>query len=449
MPGRNRSGQAPDTGSEPVRLVVSDLTNIEAFNFKPGHQGFLDFCRTVFAKPEPQFLRTDDDELVVFRHADLRTLAAMPAMGNVPSGVLCADMAAAARKFGFGESASSSTTGQAIADGFANQFFFNNDPIRAPLRRMTLAQIGPKAAPSMIDLARSIAVQTLAATRRDQRIDFTRDIAERFVVAFWTRIVGLSEHEALAVTALVRAMSAVFVRFDTPAAFQAADDAFAAYMSILDRAARRSLAHQPHPILAALDSGLAQLDLVDDPAYAGIVPKSAGKMLAGLLIDGFHTVATTATSVANVLAHRPEVLAQLERMPSLWPAAIAEALRLQPVALIFKRYTSDDVFHNGFLIPKHTRVAMMWAAGNHDPAAFPAPETYDLARNSAAVTSFGGGSQICPGRHMAQMLTQALLQTIACEGLELAPEQAADEWTRSTVFLQLRSFPVVLRQRST
>jgi cytochrome P450 len=213
------------------------------------------------------------------------------------------------------------------------------------------------------------------------------------------------------------------------------------------RAALRSLAAGGHPFVEGLAAELARIDLADDPDGAGIVPANVGAMLAGVLTDGFHTTAVAAANAVWVLARHPNDLAEIRANPALLPAAIAEAWRLEPPALMFNSYAIGDIVHDGFLIPKGTGVLMMWGAGNHDPRVFRDPGRFDLSRGAQRLTTFGVGAQICPGRHVAAMLARMLIEGFEAADLTIEPADDADAWVEGHILSELRAFPVRLRRR--
>jgi cytochrome P450 len=428
--------------TDSVRLDIASLRSLTSFGYGGGRDAFREFCRSIFTEESPRFLRTDDDRLVVFRHADLRRMAAIPELGNVPSGVLAARARGDAPAGG-----ADSFVGAAMVEVFANQFFFTNAPIHAPLRRMTLAQIGPKRINELGSVARDCVRRILAETPIETRIDFVRDVAVRLTVYFWGARLGLTEAELQALVPVVRAMSPAFsARLDL-AELRLADQAFSAYRRLVEGAALRSLAAGGHPFVEDLAAELAGIDLADDPYGAGIVPANVGVMLAGVLAEGFHTTAVAATNAVWVLARQPGVLQDVSDDPSLLPAAIAEAWRLEPPALMFNSYAIDDIDYKGWLIPKGTGVLMMWGAGNHDPGAFPDPDRFDLSRGGRGLTTFGGGAQICPGRHVAGLLTRVLIEEIAAAGLVVEPIDDTDAWIDGHILSELRVFPVRLARR--
>jgi cytochrome P450 len=165
-----------------------------------------------------------------------------------------------------------------------------------------------------------------------------------------------------------------------------------------------------------------------------------GAFLAGYLIDAFHTSALGSANAVCALLERPDVMAQVRASPALLPAAIIEALRLDPPVILLKRYALNDSTIAGVGIRKGIQIAMMWAAGNLDPQAFREPERFEIARQHQRLTTFGTGAHICPGRHAALMLSRILLEAILQGGkLGLA---GLPQWHEQHLMCQLKSLPV-------
>src|SRR5215218_3654964 len=80
----------PENGGElleatlPAPIDIAGLGTVTDYGFTGGRDTLKEFCRNVFAKPEPRFLRNADNDLVVFRYADLRAMGAIHAIANVP-----------------------------------------------------------------------------------------------------------------------------------------------------------------------------------------------------------------------------------------------------------------------------------------------------------------------------------------------------------------------------
>ena len=424
----------------PVRLDVAALPTLRDCGFTGGRNSFRSFCSTVFAADEPRFLRTDDNDLVVFRHADLRSLGIMPELANVPPAVLFAKVYEQAQ-------AGRPAVGMAVARVISNQVFTANPPIHGPIRRMLLDQIGPRQTAQMEDLARATVQRILEETEGAGEIDLVADVAHRLTARFWAAHLGMTDEEAAATEACVQSMTPLFFVERTLDEFRLVDEAFARYGELVERAALRSLGEGGHPMVEALAAGLSKIDLEDDPAGAGIVPQNVGALLAGNLFDGFHTAAVAAANTVYTLLRHPEALATLRASPHLMERAVFESLRLEPPILYLKRYVSRDIEYDGMLIPEGTLAVMFWAAGNHDPSAFPAPADFDLSRSHQGLSTFGAGPHICPGRFVAVMLARALLETLR-DRVEPGLADEPDAWIDNLAMSQLKTLPLRIRSRA-
>lgn len=426
------------SAADVVPLDVSSLPTLADLGFTGGRDSFQAFCARAFQDDAPRFLRTGADELVVFRHADLRALGAMAQVENVPPGLLLP---------GFGQSPPDpAPLGWVMVDVLSNQLFTTNAPIHPPVRRLLLNQLSAKSAAAMEDLARQV-VQSIVDEFPDHgEIDFVADVAEKLTARFWGSLLGMTQAEVVDLAISVRDLTPLFEVERSVEGVQQADAAFTRYRSLIETACQRSLAAGDSPLVAAMASELAKIDLQDDPQHAGVVPKSVGALLAGNLVDGLHTAATAAVNAVYALHRRPQVLAAVRAAPEKLLAAIFEALRLEPPVIFLQRHVFADLVYDGVLIPAGTRISMFWGAGNLDPQAFPSPLQFDLTRSHQGLTTFGGGLHICPGRFVAVMLTKVLLETLASNRVQTELVDTAYPWIGNHMMSQLRAMPLHVRR---
>jgi cytochrome P450 len=431
------SSAATSQERPPVPLEISALPSLADMGFSGGRDSFRSFVANVFASESPRFLRTDENALVVFRHADLRAFGALADVGNVPPAMLAARRPADATP-------EEAPPGSAIADVLSNQVFFANPPIHGPIRRLLLNQIGPKGTSALEPVARAVTRDILDGQAGKEILDLVSDIAEPLAVRFWATLLSMTEAEMADMSAIVPALTPLlFLKRDKAEARQL-DVALRRYGDLVEAAALRSLAEGRHPMVTAMAAELAGIQLDDDPELSGIVPKNVGKLLAGNLFDGFHTAALGAANTFYALMRYPEASAQIKASPDLLPTAISEALRLEPPVITLNRLALADVEYDGMLIRKGTSVAMFWGAGNLDPAAFPNPMTFDLSRSHQGLTTFGGGSHICPGRFAATMLTRVMLEAFAERNLVAEPIEG-ETWIQGHTMSQLATLPARVR----
>lgn len=428
-------------------LAIADLVAVEDMGFTGGRRGLRAFCAQAFREGAPRFLRTRAHEVVLFRHADLRGFGVLPEVGSMAPAVLFPGLLDMGK--GDAPQDASPPLGAAIAEVISNQVFTANPPIHGPLRRLLQGQLGPKQAAAMEEVAGALLRDILCTLPDGSEIDFVTDVAEQLTARFWGARIGMTDAEVQEAAHAARGMTALFYLDPDAETIAHADAAMARYRRVVSAAARRSLAQGGHSFVTELAEGLARIDLPDDPGEAGIVPKDVGALLAGNLVDGFHTAALACVNTLYALLHHPDAYAQVRETPALIPAAVMEALRCEPPVILLKRQALRDVVHDGVRIPAGTAVVMMWGAGNHDPSVYPDPLAFRLDRAHSGVTTFGTGVHICPGRNMAAMLARVLLRTLEEEGIGFAPcDPGEGAWIEGHMMNQLRTLPVRVVRRA-
>ncbi|MDG3579996.1 cytochrome P450 [Rhizobium sp. YJ-22] len=419
-------------------LDIQLLPTTADFGFSGGRDNFRAFCRRVFSTKEPRFLRTPENQLVVFRHADLTLFGTAPEVGNVPIGRMYPNR--------FKENASPERLpGWEIGEVIASQVFTFNPPLHGPARRLLLNWLGPKQVSQMEEPAREVAREIIFRIRNGETVDLVHTVADAVVVGFWSKLLRLTDEETMAIGRCAHEMTRLFHAHRSREDLEVLDQAFAEYARILDQASIRGM-EEGDPAMLEIAARLKELDFPDDPHEVGLVPKSVGAVLAGNLVDGFHTAALAAANTFHALLQNPEALASVLAAPKTLPRAIAEALRLEPPVLTLNRYILRDFHFDGLVLPAGNKVVMMWAAGNHDPSVFPEPERFDMGRPQTGLTTFGSGIHICPGRYVGVMLTRVLLEEFAAQGVELRNAEAPAEWIPDHFMNQLKVFPVTVNR---
>lgn len=419
-------------------LDISSFPTLAEAGFSGGRDNFREFCRHIFRSHEPRFLRTEEGQLVVFRHADLTRFGTAPEIGVLPIGQMYP------ARFRDGAKPEE-TPGWKVGEVISGQIFTFNPPLHGPARRMILNWIGPKQVSQMEDLARSVAREVIGRIRDGETIDLVEAVSEAVVVGFWSRLLYLTDQESGAIGQAAREMTRLFYVKRSQDDQRELDRAFEDYARLLHLAAERGLA-KGDPALLEIEAKLRELDFSDDPFETGIVPKSVGSVLAGNLVDGFHTAALAAANTIHTLLHHPEALDTVRQSPDLLPKAITEALRLEPPVLALSRYVLREFHVDDWILPAGNKVMMIWAAGNHDPCVFPDPERFVLNRPQVGLTTFGTGIHICPGRHAGVMLTRIMLEEFLSQGVTIEPAEEKPEWIPDHFMNQLRVFPATIRR---
>ena len=163
---------------------------------------------------------------------------------------------------------------------------------------------------------------------------------------------------------------------------------------------------------------------------------------AVMMFGGIETSEGMTTSLFWHVLTTPGALEAIVRDRTVIANAVEESLRLEPAAGRVDRYATEDVELGGAHIGRGDLVIVSLTAANRDPAMFPDPDRFDIARDNArSHLAFAQGPHACVGLHLARLETQVALEAAVerWPGLRLA-----DGATPPTglVFRKPRTLPV-------
>lgn len=190
------------------------------------------------------------------------------------------------------------------------------------------------------------------------------------------------------------------------------------------RAAARAVVQGLEPgaspaALAAADRAVETLDsLIGDPpalkapgaaAPRGLAPEVLRHNLIFLLNAGHETTTRLIAGLAVRLLEAP-ALARMALAPGGAEALVEEQLRLDPPLAFVPRYLAQPMA--GW--PAGTRVFLLIAAANRDPAVFPDPDSFRPGRgNAAAHLAFLAGRHLCLGASLARLEASIAVRHLA------------------------------------
>jgi cytochrome P450 len=125
-----------------------------------------------------------------------------------------------------------------------------------------------------------------------------------------------------------------------------------------------------------------------------------------LLLAGSETTTNLIGNGMLALVRYRDQLERLRREPSLLPNAIEEILRFDSPVQSTGRFTHSDVELGGTQIARGTVMFVINAAANRDPARFPNPDEFDIARTPNDHLAFGDGIHFCIGAPLARLEAQ-------------------------------------------
>ena len=157
-------------------------------------------------------------------------------------------------------------------------------------------------------------------------------------------------------------------------------------------------------------------------------------------------VETTYRSTGNLLfglLSNPEQLDAVRSDRSLIPQAIEEAVRWEAPLLVITRVATRDTELAGMAIPAGSAVMPMLGAANRDEDRYPDPDRFDIFRAPKPCISWGIGTHVCLGMHLARLEMRVALNRLLdrLPDLRLDPE-GKDPHIRGQVFRWPTSLPV-------
>jgi cytochrome P450 len=115
----------------------------------------------------------------------------------------------------------------------------------------------------------------------------------------------------------------------------------------------------------------------------------------------------------RILAEQPELQNELRANPERIPAFVEEAVRLESSFRGHYRAVKHATELGGVQLPEGSRLFLLWAAVNRDPAFFANPDSVDLQRpNGREHMAFGRGIHFCVGVRLAKLEARVILEEL-------------------------------------
>ena len=147
----------------------------------------------------------------------------------------------------------------------------------------------------------------------------------------------------------------------------------------------------------------------------------------GFLTQAYEATAGLIGNTLLALAAHPDLGARVERAPALLGEVIREVLRHDPPVQNTRRFIGADGLVAGQRMAAGDTVLVVLAAANHDAAANPDPERFDIARAGRRTFTLGAGIHACPGEPLAITIARAGVEQLLARGV--APASLAEAVT--------------------
>jgi cytochrome P450 len=144
-----------------------------------------------------------------------------------------------------------------------------------------------------------------------------------------------------------------------------------------------------------------------------------------LLIAGNETTTNLIGNGLLALLRHPDQMRRTWEDAALVPSTVEEMLRYDSPVQLTTRLAKVDLQIQGGQIQKGQGIYLMLAAANRDPAQFPEPDRFDVARTENKHVAFGAGPHFCLGAPLARLEAQLVIDALRRrfpQGLRLAAQ---------------------------
>jgi cytochrome P450 len=138
-----------------------------------------------------------------------------------------------------------------------------------------------------------------------------------------------------------------------------------------------------------------------------------------------------------LLLQNPDQLQKVMQDFTLIPWMLEESLRLESVIQWQERVATRDTEVGGVSIPAGTRLRLVYASANRDPAVFSDPERFDIERDRTRLKQhlgFGNGIHFCLGAPLARLEGEVAFEKLLTrlKNLRLTPNNDFEHMVSGT-----------------
>jgi cytochrome P450 len=275
---------------------------------------------------------------------------------------------------------------------------FNDPPAHTRVRRLIMGALSPRAIAEMEgDLIRLVD-GLLDAIAAKGPFELIADFAAAIPVEVIGNLLDVPRDERKPLRdwslAILGALEPVISEEQSSRGNAAVND-FLAYLKTLVARRRAKPGNPDRDVLTRLIAGEANGERLNE--------KELLHNCIFLLNAGHETTTNLIGNGLVALSENPDQKLKLIREPDLIKTAIEEMLRHESSNQLGNRMTTEPVELGGVKLDAGTSVTLCIGAANRDPAQFPDPERFDIARTPNRHLAFATGAHQCAGMALARL----------------------------------------------
>ncbi len=275
---------------------------------------------------------------------------------------------------------------------------FSDPPLHTRVRRLMLGALSQRAVARMEAGVVQLVDRLLEAMQRTEHVDLIDDFAAAIPVEVIGNLLAVPRDARRPLRDWSLAILGALEPVPTAAMLERGNRSVTQFASFLDGLIADRRAHPLDPdedvltrLIRGEDDGerLTHRELVHNCIF--------------LLNAGHETTTNLIGNGLDALLRHPDSMQRLRDDPSLVNSAVEEMLRFEsPLQLNNRRLTAPVELSHG-TIPAGAFVTLCIGAANRDPAQFPEPDRFDVARKPNRHFAFGHGDHACAGMSVARL----------------------------------------------
>jgi len=268
-------------------------------------------------------------------------------------------------------------------------------PVHARLRKLVSKAFTPRRVRELEPRIREITADLLSHANGSSEVEAMATLANPLPVIVIAELLGVSAADHAQFKQWSNDMISSFgqdVAAGPSPAGLAAKDELRRYLA---EAIKQRSANPADDLISALITARDETDTLSENELLAFVVL--------LLLAGNETTTNLIGNGLLALCRNPEQQIRLRENREMIPRAIEEMLRYDPPVQMTVRMPTAATSVGGTEIPAGSLAFILLAAANRDPAHFPHPEQFDVARDPNEHVSFGEGIHFCLGAPLARL----------------------------------------------
>ncbi|MGF6431736.1 MULTISPECIES: cytochrome P450 [Bradyrhizobium] len=275
---------------------------------------------------------------------------------------------------------------------------FNDPPAHTRVRRLIMGALSPRAIAGMEPDLIALVDSLLDRIETRDRFELIGDFASAIPVEVIGNLLDVPHDEREPLRdwslAILGALEPVIGKDAFDRGNNAVKD-FLAYLETLVERRRKKPGNPERDVLTRLIQG--------EDNGERLTAKELLHNCIFLLNAGHETTTNLIGNGLVTLTQNPEQKQRLIAQPELIKTAVEEMLRYESSNQLGNRMIVEETELGGIKLPAGTLVTLCIGAANRDPAQFPNPEGFDVARTPNRHLAFGTGAHQCAGMALARL----------------------------------------------